>query len=162
MSVWVCVWGGGGWRWGVCVLVRDSISQCVAGRTVILGSVSHRRWLSELSEMQVCSSPRCSFPCLYLQLFSPLSANIVLTMLSSEEAGRVNKSHQKDVLSYWKSERGKHCFIMSIGLLSSDKMCIHFKKCNDVCLCKVIINCNKNTHNHFAINSWYSNPVEWG
>lgn len=49
----------------------------------------------KLSEMQVCSCSGCTSPCLYLQLFSPLSANILLTMLHTEEAAQVNKSHKE-------------------------------------------------------------------
>lgn len=112
-----------------CVLVKDSISQRVAGRPVIWGSVSPRRWLSELSETLVCSSPRCSSPCLYLQLFSPLSVNILLTTLHTEEAGRVNKSHYKDVRICWRWEsRTKHWFIISTDVLSNDKTCTHWNK----------------------------------
>lgn len=55
----------------------------------------HPQVTVKLSERQVCSSPRCTSPCLYLQLFSPLSANILLTTLHSKKAGQVNKSHKE-------------------------------------------------------------------
>lgn len=48
----------------------------------------HPQVTVKLSEKQVCSSSRCISPCLYLQLFSPLSANILLTMLYTESPDR--------------------------------------------------------------------------
>lgn len=45
----------------------------------------HPQVTVKLSERQVCSHPRCTSPCLYLQLFSPLSVNILLTLAAQRD-----------------------------------------------------------------------------
>lgn len=58
----------------------------------------HPQVTVKLLEQQVCSSSRCISPCLYLQLFSPLSADILLTRLCTES------HNSSDLLWYFKQQ----------------------------------------------------------